>query len=282
MEEIEISKEPKENGKYRNWCGTIFYDQRESVAAAFNGLYSSGKISYAICGFEVCPTTGREHGQWFIRFRSQRYFGGVRGLLPYGAHVEPCKGTISDNIIYCSKSQDFMQWGNTSTQRKDNFYKTCKAALQGGHTMVELVSGCASVAEIKQVEYMSKYFTADKIPPHVIWVWGPSGSGKTSFAMSMPGSKFIKEPGHKWFDGYAGEDVCIFDDLRITNNSWPDFPTLLRLLDSWPVRVEIKHGTIPFNPKIIIVTSIFSPEDSCPSSEDNKQLLRRIHEIKKM
>lgn len=109
--------------------------------------------------------------------------------------------------------------------------------------------------------------------PEVVWLYGPTGSGKTSMARKyfefLQGSgdgeitNYIRTPGPiKWWDGYEGDLYTVIDDFR--RNQLRDvggFAYLLRLLDRYPVRVEIKGGSVPFVAHYIIITCPRHPED---------------------
>lgn len=127
------------------------------------------------------------------------------------------------------------------------------------------------------------------LPPKVYWLYGKTGTGKTRTAMAM-GDRYgdrandiwISSGPLRWFDGYDGQSVVIFDDFRAKHVS--SFAFLLRLLDRYPTRVEFKGGFTDWAPKIIIITSSYSP-DECFSvrnvhqPEDMAQLHRRISTI---
>ena len=109
--------------------------------------------------------------------------------------------------------------------------------------------------------------------PEVVWLYGPTGSGKTSMARQyfeyLQGSgdseitNYIRTPGPiKWWDGYEGDVYTVIDDFR--RNQLRDvggFAYLLRLLDRYPVRVEIKGGSVPFVAHYIVITCPRHPED---------------------
>lgn len=109
--------------------------------------------------------------------------------------------------------------------------------------------------------------------PEVVWLYGPTGSGKTSMARKyfefLQGSgdseitNYIRTPGPiKWWDGYEGDLYTVIDDFR--RNQLRDvggFAYLLRLLDRYPVRVEIKGGSVPFVAHYIVITCPRHPED---------------------
>ena len=90
---------------------------------------------------------------------------------------------------------------------------------------------------------------------------------------------FIKSGSYRWFDGYDAHRFVIFDDFR---DSQCEFSFLLRLLDRYPLRVEIKGGTRQWKPHTIVITSPMPPEETYQTMQQNdrydkiQQLIRRI------
>uniref|UniRef100_UPI004048ADC4 RNA helicase domain-containing protein n=1 Tax=Polynucleobacter sp. TaxID=2029855 RepID=UPI004048ADC4 len=88
---------------------------------------------------------------------------------------------------------------------------------------------------------------------------------------------YWKPPTTKWWDGYDGESDIIIDDYR---RDFCTFADLLRLLDRYPLQVEVKGGTINFNAKRIFITTPKSIENTWEgrTAEDIDQLKRRVTE----
>ena len=89
-------------------------------------------------------------------------------------------------------------------------------------------------------------------------------------------------PGNTWFDGYIGQDIVLFDDYRA---NWFSFGMLLRLLDKYPLTVEVKCTTVNWRPTVIYITCPKRPEvlyANLAERDDGaiQQLLRRIDEVK--
>jgi len=80
-----------------------------------------------------------------------------------------------------------------------------------------------------------------------VYVFGPSGTGKSLWTRtqceSLEPDYYDKAPCCKWFDGYHGQKVALFEDYR---GSWLSFSMLLRITDpaGYPVLVETKGGTV--------------------------------------
>lgn len=107
---VKMSVENSENQKgfsNRNWCFTI-NNYTDMDIVTLNNIkdnmkdYNVNKIGWNL---EVAPTTGMEHIQGFITFRSVRTMKGVKKVLGNNSvHLEVMRGSIKDNIEYCSKS----------------------------------------------------------------------------------------------------------------------------------------------------------------------------------
>jgi len=83
----------------------------------------------------------------------------------------------------------------------------------------------------------------------------------------------------KWFDGYNGQKVVLFDEFR---GQLP-LGQMLELLDGYPcLRVQVKNGTVHWSPEEIYLTSPMHPRDWYPNVTNQDkidQLLRRIDHI---
>lgn len=123
-------------------------------------------------------------------------------------------------------------------------------------------------------------------PPVIVWVCGPTGTGKTrsvfESARSLCGHDdadiWISSGSLRWFAGYDGQSVAIFDDFRAVH---VDFPFLLRLTDRYPVSVEFKGGEVQFGPKYIFFTCPYDIDEcfvtrKAKRPEDVGQFHRRV------
>lgn len=115
--------------------------------------------------------------------------------------------------------------------------------------------------------------------PRVWWLYGSTGTGKTKLVYSMERSEnlWISGDDLRWFDGYEGQPAVCFDDFRgdCCKLRW-----LLRLLDRYPVRVQVKGSHVQWVPRRIYITSAVSPEEAYHSSDEKiNQLTRRITSV---
>lgn len=116
-------------------------------------------------------------------------------------------------------------------------------------------------------------------PPEVHVRWGAPGSGKTRYVYEAHAIEDIwTHGGGRWFDGYDGHKVALFDDFY----GGIPLSLLLRITDRYPMRVEVKGGYVEWNPEVIYFTSNTHPENWYRNIPDKRALLRRFTTITKI
>ncbi len=254
--------------KFRNYSFTSFEDEEPVV--------NLDKFKYLAYSREICPETARGHWQGFICWNSPRTVSSVRKQMK-PMHVESMRGSISQNVVYCSKDGLLIEHGNRPCQGK-RFdileLKKCKK-------MSDVALMARSNNDIKIMENFMKYHEDKRNwKPEVFWFWGAPGCGKTRQAIQDAGKDYWISGGNgKWFDGYDAHENVIFDDVRV---DFMKFNIWLRLLDRYPYTVEVKGGCRQFLAKKIWITSCQSPEQMFCSNinDDIAQLTRRINQTK--
>lgn len=261
--------------KHRGFCGTWWNMEK------FNDpIWEMESVLYSIRGKEIAPTTGNEHIQWAIYFKNPRTENGVKRIMP-GAHVEVMRGTVAENQVYCSKDENYIEHGTVPKQgaRKD-LYAIGEAIINGA-TMLDVAVGNPD----KFIQYGRGFKALRDLvmgkrtwKTEVIWLCGPTGTGKSQTAWNMAPNAYEKMGGNTWWDGYDGQEDVIIDDYRC---DMCPFYYLLKLFDRYPMRVEIKGGTVQMLAKRIIVTAPFEPEVmwAFRANEDIKQLTRRVDRV---
>lgn len=122
---------------------------------------------------------------------------------------------------------------------------------------------------------------ADHLSPtpivrEVFCFWGKSGTGKSRRAWHEAGLDcYSKCPRSKFWDGYQGQQHVVIDEFR----GGIDVSHMLRWLDRYPCRVEIKGSSRPLSCTKIWITSNLNPLDWYPDLDvDTKEaLIRRIN-----
>ena len=186
------------------------------------------------------------------------------------AHIERMNGQPSDSLVYCSKEDGnpFIK-GSLPKPGKRNDIDNILDRMKTGETISQIVEDPKDVALSAIVrysrgfQYISTLLTKPRSsPPVVIWLHGPTGIGKTRSAielsqiLSPSRPPWLSAGSLRWYDGYAGHPVAIFDDLRTKHTT---FHMLLRLLDRYPMRVEVKGASVHWVPDYIIITAPKSP-----------------------
>lgn len=266
----------------RGWCITI----NNYTVDDFNRVTALCKSAdYGIIGLEV-GKEGTPHIQGYI-YKSERYsFNTIKNLIPK-AHIESAKGSPQQNITYCSKENNFTEWGKKPAQGKRNDIEDFRDAIWDNKTEEELL--------IEFPEMMAKYDRfyqrcrnvllkkiAQKMEaPTVTALIGEPGIGKTRaiYDTHDVNDVYKMECGDGssnsiWWDNYNGEQVILIDDFH--NNFKLDY--MLRLLDRYPMKLNIKGGHTWKCAKHIYITSNIAPENWYPNCADihRKAIKRRI------
>ena len=103
--------------------------------------------------------------------------------------------------------------------------------------------------------------------------YGTTGTGKSRRAFEAAGEEvYVKDPRSKFWCGYRGESNVVIDEFR----GGIDISHMLRWLDRYPVRVELKGSSAPLKATKIWITSNLHPDMWYPDlDEETKAALRR-------
>jgi len=269
--------------KVRNYCFTSHVGKIE---------FKSNMV-YLIQGEEVGDETGKEHIQGFVIFKSQRAIGGVIKEFK-GVHWEICAGSIDDNIKYCSKEGKFTEWGvRPKGQGTRTDVKRLGDLVKGGLSDREIIEFSEEGSETDWAGTWVRNYRGIREARMVLndghkrdWemdvriYWGCSGCGKTrkvydEFAVR---DVYVKSVG-RWWDGYSGEECVLIDDFDAANAFDIQFDFYLKLLDRYPMKVEIKGGFREFTSRTIIFTSNWDPEMWFITKRNRAALFRRVRTI---
>ena len=238
---------------------------------------------------------GTRHLQGACVIGRQMDFSSLKKILGLTrAHIEPMRGQPHQSLAYCSKSDaNAFQFGALPQPGNRTDLHTATDLLKTGATMLELadVNPVAVVKFSRGLMYLRSLLSKPRDsadPPKIYWLYGPTGCGKSRFAhvYGMAYTKGIttvwtSSSDLRWFDGYDGQKVVIFDDFRPKEVS---FSFLLRLTDRYPFRVPFKGGFVNWCPEVIFITTPYDPDRTFEyratfRSEDVGQLKRRITRV---
>lgn len=265
----------------RNYCFTI----NNYTDSDIEDCYAlQEKSNYLIVGCEV-GEQGTPHLQGYVNLKTSMSMKALSKKLRR-AYLAESKGDALSNKNYCSKEKVLIEYGNIPKQGKRTDIEKIRDILEEtpGNPLRECIKNATSLQSIKIAEKYLTYFEKPRVEkPQVLWFHGPTGTGKSKEAHSIMEDKYgdnyyVANETNKWWDGYDAHEGVIIDDMR---KDFTKFHVLLRLLDRYAYRVEIKGGYRQFKAKTIIITSCYSPQEMYQNrfSEDLGQLLRRIDKI---
>lgn len=259
--------------KFRNWCFTINNYTVEDVSLM---LIQGNNALFMIAGYETCPSTETPHIQGYVEYKNQITLKALKKKFPR-AHLSVARGNAEQNQKYCGKDNNYYIVGNPKKQGNRTDIHEIRELIQAGGDMTDVLNECSSYQSAKFGELYLSYLEPKRTSaPTVIWVYGPSGTGKTHTAYELFPEAWISGESLRWWQGYNRHKVAIFDDFR---KDFCKFHTLLRILDKYPMTVEVKGGNRQLVADIIIITSCYHPAQMYDTREDIWQLIRRCSAI---
>jgi len=264
------------------WCFTINFKSRENAWEGEKLPPIGPPVRYRIYQVET-GDTGTVHFQGYLECKPASTLAELKRLCGFDrAHFERARGTREENAAYCSKEEGrvagpYIEGNPISQQGKRSDLLRLKAVIDGGGRDRDLAdeSFGSYIRYHKGLDrYRNVVYGDRKDKPLVLVYFGPAGSGKTRRASEACSEEtYFKNP-NRWWDGYQGEKVVVWDDFSGEQIS---FRELLRIIDRYPYRGEVKGGFVNVNPDVIIFTADCHPKDwypehSCPY----EQLGRRI------
>lgn len=267
----------------RGWCFTIWEDEFEI------GIKLLKTADYAIWGYETCPKTNKQHLQAYGYWSNKISFKEIKRWVDK-AHVNVAIGSSEQNRKYCSKDGNFTEVGTMPKQGRRTDIAEFRDAILEGMTEEELImefpnemarfdrfyQRCRNIVLKKEAKLMNEV--------EVIAIEGEPGIGKTRYIYDTEdvNDVYKLECGDGsdkslFWDGYNGEPVILIDDFN--NNFKIDY--MLRLLDRYPMKLNIKGSYTWKVAKRIYITSNIAVKDWYPYDSDHHRqgLLRRISRI---
>lgn len=236
-------------------------------------------------------------------FTSPRAFEAVaRGLGEPRAHLERAKGTAAQNRTYCSKEGSFEEFGEVPRQGRRTDLDEIRSRIENGTTEFDIAKEHFS-AWCQYRRSFERFRVLMESSPRswktlVVWIYGPTGTGKTRLAHSQShpllesklryslerycGDELaslypaytLVDPAFQWVDGYRAHGRVLIDDYR----GEASLATLLRVFDRYPMQLPVKGGFVEWSPKIIFVTSNWTPRECYRNiaQDELRPLYRRI------
>lgn len=243
---------------------------------------------YCVYGREIAPQTGTPHLQGYIYFANPRRFGGIKALLPDGAHIEKAGGSAASNREYCTKDGDFSERGTIPSDsaaggaaERERWRLARLAAVEGRFGDIDddlYVRYQNSFKRIRK-EDVAQPNDLPQQPKYGKWFYGPPRTGKSHRARTEFAPVYLKDI-NKWWDGYDGEDNCLIDEIAPEHAGFM-VAFLKRWADRWRFSAETKGGKVVIRPKLILVTSNYSIDEVFASATqvDRDAIKSRFEEI---
>ncbi len=281
----------------RGFCGAEFGDVVENL---IEEAVEKGDIRYFCSSPEKCPTTGREHLQYFVYFKHEKTvsaaFKYLKKHLDFTSPVTMCTGTPAQNRVYCG-AEDYVKDGK---EKKANpcFEELGTLPVKGKRVDLDKLKERVLQGEtvdnicLETPQAVHQYGrTLDRLEDirlrsvkrtkmtKGIWIVGPTDVGKSHMAYDLAGEDcytWCNDNG--WQDGYTGQKTVVINDFR---GNIP-FNELLQMVDKWPYSVRRRgRPPMPFTSELVIITTPPShhPEHCYRNLSDGDsvaQLLRRF------
>ncbi len=202
---------------------------------------------------------GYEHVQAVFAWSKKVRLGTTRRLFP--GHWEPTRSAAINDYVWKEDTRiagTQFEFGAKPIRinSKVDWESVWDAAIRGDLSKIP--------PRIRVVSYRTlRAIAADNQRPRpmerkVKVFWGKTGTGKSRLAWEEAGDNaYAKCPRSKFWEGYQDQEEIIIDEFR----GGIDVAHLLRWFDRYPVVVEIKGSSRPFNGKRIWITSNVAPID---------------------
>lgn len=246
----------------RYWIGTYFPSDDEQ-----SDYTTSGAIPVLRLDYEREDVTcwrgqwewggkgdkdGKLHCQFAVAFRDQvrapqarRIVGGVHG--PFSGYLEPA---FSKNVWdYVTKQASRVAaidgYGSLSDdQGHRSDLDVLYEHIANGMPLWDVMSRFPKQFMRNHAAVSKLCAMYDKPRPYgpvdvEVW-WGPTGTGKSHTAFHQYPEAYRKTIPGKWWEGYKGETVVVFEEFNPNEDKELRLPELLKILDKYPYQIEIK------------------------------------------
>lgn len=260
----------------RAWCFTL----NNYTEAEFETV-KQADCRFLICGREV-GESGTPHLQGYVYFQNAVRLSSVKALLGARMHLELAKGSVEQNIAYCSKDGNHIQTGEApmsnsekGAKEKRRYEDAWISAQEGKLEDIDADLRVRHYHTLKRI-HLDKIAERDleDTTAQMHWYYGPAGTGKSRKAREEMPEAYLKMC-NKWWDGYVDQPDVLIDDFDIAHQVLAHH--LKIWADRYPFMAEIKGGSKKIRPTRIIVTSNYHPKDIWMETNSLAPILRRFH-----
>lgn len=269
----------------RAWCFTWNNPERSDISEILNN--EKNKVRYAVWQRER-GASGTEHLQGYIQFDSQITLATVKKRISKTAHFEIARGNAADNKRYCTKEDTRIEgpWEIGSAVDKgmrSDIVKAKEILNEGGMSkladeMPEMIVKYPRGMQMLHGLLQKKSTMRKRLNIDVFVLLGKPGTGKTRYVYDTEGfeNTYSLTVGDRlWFDGYEGQKVLLIDEFY----GGIKYSMMLQLLDIYPLRLDIKGGSVWANWEKVYITSNSPVREWYKGVPDTGALERRIKNV---
>lgn len=253
------------------WLLTIPYHE-------FGPPYLPPQLAQLRGQLEQGTTTAYVHWQLVATFKAKVSLRGVKAVFGDSCHGELSRSSAAN--AYCWKEESSIpgtrfELGSFSFNHssKTDWELVWTAAKSGDFEKVPPHCRVVNYGALRRIS--SDYSRSVGMERQCFCFWGTTGTGKSRRAWDEAGmDAYCKDPRTKFWCGYQMEKNVVIDEFR----GGIDIAHLLRWLDRYPVRVEIKGSSVPLVAEKVWITSNLEPRYWYPDCDQATvdALMRRL------
>ena len=216
------------------------------------------------------------HTHIFIVFTSRVRWSKIKRHFS-DVHIEACKGSVSDNILYIKKEgkwlddlkndqkidDSFEEFGtpppDSKGKRSDlsELYRMIQDNMSNSeiiHSNQDYILQIDKLDKIRNTILIDKYKDTLRLNLEVVYIFGATGTGKTRYVMENSGySNVYRVTDHIHpFDSYSCQPVICFDEFRSSIN----ISNMLMYCDVYPVELQSRYSNkVACYSKVFIVSN---------------------------
>ena len=246
------------------------------------------------------------HTHIFVVFASRVRFSMLQRYFEKTAHIEKCKGSVSDNVNYVKKTGKwetdeskqekkiegtFEEYGaqppDSKGKRSDmsELYQMVSDGLTNAEILAQNQDYILQIDKIDKVRttiLTEKYKETVRLDLQVVYVSGATGAGKTKNVLEKNGySNVYRVTDYLHpFDSYNGQPVIAFDEFRSSLR----IKEMLLFCDIYPIELPSRYTNkyACYN-KVYIISNWSLEKQYYEVQRDDKEswdaFLRRIHKV---
>lgn len=297
--ELSFTKKTNYSLMTKKWFITLFSYKKEDIEKWFQ--YLKEEIKSCCCCEDLTKSNNKYHIHIAVIFKrhSLKLADMEKMFALKPNNFEKLEGTYSQAREYIlgkkdgadSRKKPFIDF-NPPAEKKLPVSEEFWLAVQEDprpENVIELLEEKKFAVMIPQLKtaldfcrYCNRNFNSLKIV--VVYYYGPAGSGKTYLAYHLFSSFKIKSQASfspaGQLVGVKDMDECVFFDDLPAGDPHLNHEFLFRLLDKYPMVIDVKSSTRIYHPKLVLITRVEKYTEFCKEygwkETDQTQLARRI------